>query len=387
MKKRNVLFLASWYPTRIHETSGNFNEKFAHTLSLVHNVFVLHVLADQNATQNEEVVIREQGQLKTIIIYFRKKERESIFDKAVKAYRYFKYYKKGFKLICSKWERPEIVHNNVLFPVGLVALYLKRKYRIPYISTEHWTGYLNYRAIKISRARLFFTKMIARSAKRICPVTAQLQQGIQEFGIQGNYEPVPNVVNKKYFYPADQSPTPETRFLHVSNCKEEHKNITGMLRAFDRLVEIHPNVSLQIITEESINDLEHLILQSGFKNRSNLIITGRQPAEKIGEAMRESNCFVLFSNFETFSVVIAEAWSCGIPALYSRCGGLTEINNPTFGIQVKPKDEIALFEAMKEVVEERTMFNKSEILKQAEEYSEVSVLKKFTSIYDSILAN
>lgn len=387
MKKRNVLFLASWYPTRIHETSGNFNEKFAHALSLVHNVFVLHVLADQNATQKEEVVIREQGQLTTIIIYFRKKERESIFDKAVKAYRYFKYYKKGFKLICSKWERPEIVHNNVLFPVGLFALYLKRKYRTPYISTEHWTGYLNYRATKISRMRLFFTKMIARNAKRICPVTEHLQQGMQEFGIHGNYEPVPNVVNKAIFYPAEKSPSQGIRFLHVSTCKEEHKNITGMLHAFDRLVEIHPEVSLKIITEERVSDLEHLILQSGFKNRSNLIITDRQPAEKIGEAMRESNCFVLFSNFETFSVVIAEAWSCGIPAIYSQCGGLTEINNPTLGIQVQPKDEVALFEAMKDMVEERTMFSKSEIIKQAEEYSEGSVLKKFTSIYDSILVN
>jgi glycosyltransferase involved in cell wall biosynthesis len=103
--------------------------------------------------------------------------------------------------------------------------------------------------------------------------------------------------------------------------------------------------------------------------------------------MRESNCFVLFSNFETFSVVIAEAWSCGIPAIYSQCGGLTEINNPSLGIQVQPKDEIALFEAMKEVVEERTMFSKSEILKQAEAYNEEAVLNKFTSIYDSILAN
>lgn len=387
MKKRNVLFLASWYPTRLHETSGNFNEKLAHALSLVHNVFVLHVLADQNATQKEEIHIQEEGQLTTIIIYFRKKERESIFDKVIKAYRYFKYYKKGYKLICSKWERPDIVHNNVLFPVGLFALYLKRNYGFPYISTEHWTGYLNYRATKISRVRLFFTKMIARNAKRICPVTAHLQQGMQEFGIHGNYEPVPNVVNKEYFYPADQSPTLKTRLLHVSNCKEEHKNITGMLRAFDRLIEIHPNVSLQIIIEESINDLEHLILQSGFKNRSNLIITGRQPAEKIGEAMRESNCFVLFSNFETFSVVIAEAWSCGIPVIYSQCGGLTEINNPTLGIQVQPKDEIALFLAMKDAVEEKTVFSKSEIIKQAEEYSEGSVLMKFTSIYDSILAN
>jgi L-malate glycosyltransferase len=387
LKQYKILFLSSWYPNRVQPTNGNFIEKIPRVLSLNNKVQVLHVVADKDLKKLYEIQITQCDNYETTLIYFQKKEKERIWDKLLKVYRYFYFYRMGYREFVRINGRPDIIHNNVLFPVGLFALSLKIRFGIPFISSEQWTGYLNYRATKISRVRLFFTKMIARNAKRICPVTAHLQQGMQEFGIHGNYEPVPNVVNRAIFYPAEKSPTHGIRFLHVSTCKEEHKNITGMLHAFDRLVEIHPEVSLKIITEESISDLEHLILQSGFKNRSNLIITGRQPAEKIGEAMRESNCFVLFSNFETFSVVIAEAWSCGIPAIYSQCGGLTEINNPTLGIQVQPKDEIALFEAMKEVVEEKTVFSKSEIIKQAEEYSEGSVLKKFTTIYDSILAN
>jgi glycosyltransferase involved in cell wall biosynthesis len=387
LKKRNVLFLASWYPTRIHETSGNFNEKFAQTLATVHAVFVLHVIADQAASKKEEIVIKEEGQLKTVLIYFRKKERETFLDKILKAYRYFHYYKKGFKLISDRWGRPEIVHNNVLFPVGLFALYLKNKLKIQYITTAHWTGYLNYRNTNLSWMRRFLTKKIARNAARICPVTDHLQQGMEQFDIYGDYETVPNVVNSNIFFPSEQSRSARTRFLHVSNCKDGHKNITGMLRAFDQLAGLYPDVRLHIITEESLDELNQLIELAGFQNRNCLSIEGRQPAEKIAEAMRDADCFVLFSNFETFSVVIAEAWSCGIPAIYSKCGGLTEINNTALGIQISPKDELALLDAMKSVLEQKTSFNKKEILKQAQAYSADAVLGKFSDIYDSILEN
>ncbi len=385
MKKRNVLFLASWFPTRIHETSGNFNEKFAQALAVSHQVVVLHVIADSDATSKVEFVSTEHDGYKKVVVYFRKRRSETIFHKVQKAYRYFKYYRKGYQFILEKWGRPDIVHNNVLFPSGLFALYLKKIHKIPYISTEHWTGYLSARNVTIGKPRLMLTLAIAKHAHWVCPVTEHLQQGMEQFGIQGNYSVVPNVVDQTIFYPAHHSLGGTLRFLHVSNCKEEHKNITGMLRAFDRLVEIHPNASLQIITEESVIDLEHLILQSGCKNRSNLIIKGRQPAEKIGEAMRESNCFVLFSNFETFSVVIAEAWSCGIPAIYSRCGGLTEINSPAIGIQVTKGDEQEFFDALRTFSSGGIHFDRAAILNQAKEYSKYAVQEKFTTLYDQVL--
>lgn len=386
-KRRNVLFLSSWYPSRVHKTNGNFNEKFAQTLSIKHNVYVLHVVADKDAKQQEEIIIKEKGKLKTVFIYFKKKEHESIFDKLIKAYLYYSYYKKGFKLISNTWKLPEIVHNNVIYPVGLFALYLKKIYKIPYISSESWTGYLTFRDVKINFLSLFLIKTIAKKASFLCPVTTHLQQEMQQKGIGGNYKSVPNVVNKTVFFPTEDCLPTSTKFLHVSNCKDAHKNITGMLRSFDQLATLYPDIRLEIITEERVEDLEQIITNVGFKNRAQLFIKGRQPPEKIADAMRASTCFVLFSNFETFSVVIAEAWSCGIPAIYSKCGGLTELNNPEIGLQIKSKDETALFEAMKLVVEDNTRFNKSSILKQAEEYSETVVLQKFSEIYDILLSN
>ena len=36
---------------------------------------------------------------------------------------------------------PDLVHVQVALKAGLIALYLKWKYRIPYVLTEHWSGY------------------------------------------------------------------------------------------------------------------------------------------------------------------------------------------------------------------------------------------------------
>ena len=37
---------------------------------------------------------------------------------------------------------PDVVQLNVIQKQGLLALYLKRRYQIPYVIIEHWTGYL-----------------------------------------------------------------------------------------------------------------------------------------------------------------------------------------------------------------------------------------------------
>ena len=63
---------------------------------------------------------------------------------------------------------PDVVQLNVIQKQGLLALYLKRRYHIPYIIVEHWSGYLPengqfMRTPKISQA---IYKFIAKNAER-----------------------------------------------------------------------------------------------------------------------------------------------------------------------------------------------------------------------------
>ena len=37
---------------------------------------------------------------------------------------------------------PDVVQLNVIQKQGILALWLKKRYRIPYVIVEHWSGYL-----------------------------------------------------------------------------------------------------------------------------------------------------------------------------------------------------------------------------------------------------
>ncbi len=41
-----------------------------------------------------------------------------------------------------EWGLPDVVQLNVIQKQGALALWLKRRYNIPYIIVEHWSGYL-----------------------------------------------------------------------------------------------------------------------------------------------------------------------------------------------------------------------------------------------------
>ena len=376
------MFISSWYPSRVFPLLGNFNERFAEAVALQNDVFVLHVVADAAMKVPVEWVEDQSNELKTLTIYFRKNQRELPWDKLIKFYRYFYYAKKGFAKISSSWGEPSVTHVNVIHPIGLFAWFLKLKYNIPYLCTEHWTGYLAEREVRSSWLRKLLTKWVARRADFICPVTEHLQQNMISWGIQANYKVVPNVVNTAVFYP---EPTKQLnvirKFLHVSTCDDAHKNITGMVRVFAQLYAQFPDLKLEIISERPVEEV-HELLQSGDENYRNFTqLFPKTDQHGIAIAMRRNDCFVMFSNYETFSVVLAESWLSGIPAVYAQCGGLTEIHNARVGIQVERKNETQLFHALHQILNGEVRFDPNEITEFAKKFQKETVGATFSSLY------
>ncbi len=64
-----------------------------------------------------------------------------MFSKIRSLYTYFKKHAEFIKRLRKRDELPDLVHVQVAMKAGLVALYLKWKYKIPYVLTEHWSGY------------------------------------------------------------------------------------------------------------------------------------------------------------------------------------------------------------------------------------------------------
>lgn len=339
---KKILFLSSWYPSKEHLTLGNFVQKHAENANKVAHVDVLYAVSSKNVT---EVTIEEHtiSSVRTVVVYYPKtKNKIPFFSPLKKKNTYLKALQLGYERLNTTYD---LIHLNVTFPAGLFAVQLKQKYKIPYILTVHWTGFLKNNQgflhlpiwVRNSYRRIF------KEAKEVFPVSEYLGESLIQLGLIKNFTVLNNVIETEWFYSNQSKSNSKPHFVHVSTFDEEHKNSAGMLRCFAQLTFDH---FLHIITEKDKAEVEGIV-KSFHLPEDKYSIESRVTPERVGELMRQSDALVLFSNYETFSVVLAEAWSSGIPAIYSQCGGLTELSHSFLGIQVQPKDETALLEALK----------------------------------------
>ena len=90
-------------------------------------------------------------------------------------------------------------------PFGLFALHLKKYKHLPYIISEHWTGYHLKQKKSLPWLERVLSKKIVKNASFICPVSTDLKNSMLKSGLKGNYEIIPNVVDTHRFKPATKN--------------------------------------------------------------------------------------------------------------------------------------------------------------------------------------
>jgi glycosyltransferase involved in cell wall biosynthesis len=379
VSKRKVLFLTSWYPSKVNPTLGNFVEKHARCAAKVAEVTVLYATSSESVSELRFDESSVQG-VRTLIVYYPKTSvKTPALSNLLKTRNYLSALRKGYERLNESFD---LVHLNVTFPAGLFALELKRKFNIPFVLLAHWTGYLAHKGDykQLSSWVKFVHKKIFSSAFQVLTVSEHLGESLRDLGLIKNYQVFPNVVSNNFFYPANNKVNAQKdtlRIIHISSCDNEHKNIVGMLSAIKQLKRKY---SLHIITESSEKQVEAQMNQVDFPKERVKISALLEPSE-IGGALRQSDVFVLFSNYETFSVVLAEAWMCGIPAVYSKCGGLTEVDNDVLGIQVPPKNEKCLKNTLESF--EKLEYSKTVIAEYASRFESSTLAEQLRLIYQN----
>lgn len=380
-KKIKALFISSWYPNRVRPTLGNFVQKHAEAVSLYTDVCVLHVCFDEKLFENKfEIVHETNGKINIIFVYLNKNR-----FALTRFFSYLKAYRKGFSLINERFGKPDIIHANILFPVGLVFYFLRVFKRTPYVITEHWTGYLPSDPSSIGFIRKWFSKIIARKSCCIMPVSGDLEDAMKKSGLNGNYKVVPNVVGKAFFQPSiNKTPNTKFRFLHVSSLDDDQKNITGIIRSVYQLSLLRKDFEFTIIgdgnPESFISLAKELNLYEKF-----IFFESKKSTDELADIMKESDCFVLFSNYESFSIVIAESLASGLPVIATNAGGIAGSLSKEHGIIIRPGDETALLNAMIYMIEHHEEYNKEIIVDFAEQFRYEKVGENFLNIYKQII--
>ncbi len=368
---KNVLFLSSWYPSRVHTTLGNFVRYHALAASKYNTINVLYIVADDNV-KGYEIKYFQDEELKTTIVYFKR----GFF----KYLNYFIAFTKGFQFLLKKKKiKFDIVHMNIMHPGIWQALYLKWIYKIPYIVSENWHGFQDLAKYNLSFLEMMLIKLGFRFSSVISPVSQQLKNCMINANYKAEYKIIPNVVDTDKFHLGEKDDDNKNfTFLHVSTLDDSIKNVSGIIDAFEKIK--HQNIELKIVGDGPTDWIVKKI--STLKTKNTILVESEKTHDQIAKEMQKADVFVLFSNIENLPLVLIESISSGTPFIATKVGGIPEIFNNEMGRLVDARDIDQLLYEMNFMIENPNFFNSSSIRSYAiKNYSNEEVGKKFNDLY------
>ncbi|MFL2578568.1 MAG: glycosyltransferase [Parvicellaceae bacterium] len=368
---KNVLFLSSWYPSRVHTTLGNFVRYHALAASKYNSINVLYIVADDNV-KDYEIKYFQDHELKTTIVYFKR----GIF----KYLNYFVAFTKGFHFVKEKNKlKFDIVHMNIMHPGIWQALYLKWRYKIPYVVSENWHGFQDLAKYNLSFLEMKLIKIGIRFSSVISPVSKQLKNCMINANYQAKYQIIPNVVDTDKFHIGELDTNKNNfTFLHVSTLDDSIKNVSGIIDAFEKIK--HKNMVLKIIGDGPVDWIIKKV--STLKTKNTVVVESEKTHDQIAKEMQKADVFVLFSNIENLPLVLIESISSGTPFIATKVGGIPELFNNELGRLVDAGSIDQLLSEMNFMVENPNFFNPSRIRSFAiKNYSNEEVGKKFNDLY------
>lgn len=368
----DILFVASWYPSKLIPKNGNFIEQHALAVQAVGcNVRVAHLVYSNRILVPEiKFVFQNDITVYHILIPRLLKNSDRVRD--------FMFSRLISKLNDSGFT-PQIIHGHVVYPAGQLALFLKNYYEVPLIYTEHWSGYKSVNSDLFTEEVAALTADVLDNTDLILPVSEDLGKNMIGKGFPGKYSVVNNTVNTSVFYPENCDKSEIFKFLHISNFESRAKNTEGIIRAYAN--GRFENTTLTIAGDGDIEKMRGFA-KSLDTDISQIEFIGALEYSDVADLMRRSDCFILFSNFENLPCVIAESHCCGLPVLATNVGGIPEMIDETNGIMVSPGDEEKLMAEIGNMIEKRNYFNHSEIANVASKrYSFEVIGQEFLTIY------
>ena len=259
-----------------------------------------------------------------------------------------------FFLLCyvlvKERKKHEVVNFHIAYPICTYLHIIKNVLKTPVVITEHWSAYhFNFgvkKTEKLSRIKNIFSH-----ADRVITVSGALRKDIINFVGDSKLpiDVVPNVVDKEIFKYEDRKYRSKTskNFFIVSQWKYP-KDPIKILKAFMEVLKVDSNVKLYVGGYGPLEtDIKKFIFDMEMEKK--IVFLGRLSSLEIAHEMRSALAFIHLSEYETFSVVCAEAYSCGCPVIASRVGGILEYINDENGWLVDTYEDLVL--AMQEAIQ------------------------------------
>lgn len=383
---KEVLWLASWYPNRVAPYDGDFIQRHAQAASMLHPVYVIFVKkdADGRFSGRCEIVTDVKPNLTEEIAYYRPLTTGiRLVDRFISLITYLRLYRNIINKYLAKRGKPVLVNVQVTLWAGALAYWLKRKYRIPYLISEHWTGFSETAHDNIYDRGMTFrsvAKQVIRNAALTLPVCQYLGKCMQRFAGDIPFISIKNVVDTELFFASPRLKSSVFTFIHVSSMHYQ-KNVDGILRVFSRMRDSPLEWKLVMVGPAPEN-LQALAGGLGLDHR--IEWKGEISFSSVAAEMRKADALVMFSRYENLPCVIAEALCCGLPVVSSRVAGIPEMLDDTNAIMVDPENEVQLQSALLQMLTENKWSRESIAGAAKEIYNFQKIAREISAAYKQV---
>jgi glycosyltransferase involved in cell wall biosynthesis len=290
-------------------------------------------------------------------------------------------------LLKNKKRRFDIINFHIAYPNCTYVHFIKRWIKKPIVITEHWSAYYFNFNIKNPKKRKRIQKIFQRNLP-VITVSKSLLYDIKKFS-NSSFKGfiIPNVVNTELFKLNENISKPENdTFFAVSQWKWPKDPFT-ILKAWKKVTTVFPQAKLKIGGYgPQIDEMKKLTEELDL--RQQVILVGPLRSEQIAWEMQHARIFIHCSEYETFSVVCAEALCCGTPVIASKVGGIPDYIHSENGILVPYNTPEAFFTSIIDYLISRKDFDLERISKEAvDQFSEKKIGIKYYSVLSEIFAN
>lgn len=372
-----VIWLASWYPSPTYPNNGDFIQRHAEAIDIP--LLIIHTVHEPGMEEQVLYRVRERGRIREVLISFRQsREGGSIWDRFQYHRRYIHFTRQLIRRMIEKQGKPALLHVHVPMKMGLLALWAKRKWGIPFVVSEQSSKYVGDGPDHFFRRSILHRQQVGRifrKASAVTNVSATVGKVLETLFNLPEVTVIHNVVDTSRFRYISRSTHSTFRFLHASTLTSQ-KNIEGMVRAFDRLYQQRQDFALTVLGGEQ--DIQF----PWETNRPWLQRVATVPHHEVALRMQEADALVMFSRDENFPCVIVEALCSGIPVITSNAGGSAEAITADNGIWVPVGDEEALLSALNSMLEHADTYQGASIsFEAATRYSYPVIGSAFIQLY------
>lgn len=309
-----------------------------------------------------------------------------IKSKSMQIYAFKKFGYLVFKRYVRNHGLPDVIHCQSIFNAGFLGEYIFDRHKIPYIITEHNSGFY----YKDQGFKSYYSKVlrVINKSQKCFAVSSNYAKYLNvELKSNKKWNTHHNLVNDRFLNFKINNPNKNKFiFLCVSRL-HAIKNIDLIIKSFKIFNQQHPNSELRIVGVGSeIKNLKKLTHK--HRINKNVHFLGQKLRSEIIDEYNSCSSFIYASSFETFGVIFVESMSLGRPIISISCGSSEEIIPEYAGIIVKNKTTEDMSNAMIKLFKDYFKYNPQKIREYCKsKFSEEVLSLKMIREYKSVLRN